>query len=153
VFNDVAQRVLTVADVRDGEDLYLVPPDRLFVWPTKEVGRRASALGAHSAVPAREQRPPSMDGMPALWRLQHPAPALLACVPPQVTVAHVLNNQGNAVEVETLSLSPRVYMLYNFIDPDEADQVGRARAISADSASITINLWERGKEAEREGGV
>jgi hypothetical protein len=40
VFNHVGQRLKTLHDVKADEALYLVPPDRLFVWPTVKVGRK-----------------------------------------------------------------------------------------------------------------
>ncbi|KAG5175115.1 hypothetical protein JKP88DRAFT_101011 [Tribonema minus] len=80
VYNGMAQRVTKVAEVTDGESLYLVPPDRLFVWPTVKVGRR-------------------------------------------VVVPHVKGKRGAAMEVETLSLSPRLYMLHNFVNEEESNQI------------------------------
>lgn len=81
-FNEVGQMVKTVDDVGDRDTLYLVPPDRLFVWPTVEIGRR-------------------------------------------VKVSHVTAPQGVPIEMETLSLSPRVYMIHNFMDYVEADTITR----------------------------
>jgi hypothetical protein len=89
VFDHLGRRVLTVGDmspedeVEGGDDvtrLYLVPPDRSFVWPTVEIGRK-------------------------------------------VTVPHVFAPGGRMVTLETLSHSPRVFLLENFFSPEEADGI------------------------------
>jgi hypothetical protein len=41
----------------------------------------------------------------------------------QVELDHISNGKGKKVVVETLSHSPRVYLLYNFMDNSEAEQV------------------------------
>ena len=43
VFNQVGQRIRRAGDVQDADMLFLVPPDRLFLWPTIRPGRKVSA--------------------------------------------------------------------------------------------------------------
>ncbi|CAM9456611.1 unnamed protein product [Chrysoparadoxa australica] len=79
-FTEIGQRVLHCSQLTDGSRLYLVPPDRQFMWPTIEIGRNA-------------------------------------------TIPHVTNSDGEAVVLETLSHSPRVFRVYNFMTDAEADQI------------------------------
>ena len=65
----------------------------------------------------------------------------------QVEARHVVNGQGTAVVVETLSLSPRVYKLYNFMDDAEAEQVRalllerKPRSTLAHGTHQCIDVW------------
>jgi hypothetical protein len=57
----------------------------------------------------------------------------------QVELDHISNGEGKHVVVETLSHSPRVYLLSNFMDHSEAEQVTSmtyTRIVQADALSM-----------------
>lgn len=81
VFDRYGYEVRSLSALREGDSLFLVPADRLFVWPTFHVGHRVEVPGVASAYP------------------------------------------GKRVTLETLSESPRVFLVENFLSEQDADDL------------------------------
>ena len=80
LYSSFGTRIESCGDIKNDDNIYMVPTGRWFMWPTHEIG--------HS-----------------------------------VQLDHVHTSTGLPIVMETLSQSPRVYSLKNFISEAEAEQL------------------------------
>eukprot|EP01041_Mallomonas_annulata_P007927 gene7927-16219_t len=78
VYSSIGIPIKSCEDIKDGDDVFMVHADRLFIWPSYEVGHR-------------------------------------------VSIPHVKSPTVNQMEMETISISPRVFRVKNFFSVQEAE--------------------------------